>query len=192
MIEDVLMLYDGFVDDWMLEETAKLDELVYPECYRGSTRDRIECFRKNTYSYVIALDSSTGKIVGYISFYSVSDEVYDKVARGEYTGTKLGGSDILEYMKGGEYKAVLSSVVVHPDYRKQGIARNLLRTMSEVAAPIKDILDVKFTDVVVDAVTCAGYRLAKDLGFWCFGESNHDSRVLVKSMRHLEAKKWES
>ena len=46
-----------------IEEAVLLDELSYPEQYRGNVDDRLKWAKKNPDIYVMLRDSQTGRII---------------------------------------------------------------------------------------------------------------------------------
>lgn len=166
----------------MLAAAVKLDKMVYDERYWIDTNKCIEYFEKNCDIYIIAIEEKLNQVVGYINFTPIKDSVYEQILNGSFIDTSFNSDDILEYKNNKLYYGYLSSIVVHPKYREQGIAEQMTDKLSLKIANLAIEKGIFFREIAADAVTDSGLRLLLDMGFSVKKQSNHQSTIVTMNL----------
>lgn len=103
------------VDDDLVKEMIKLDNLVFKDDDIGSFDRCKEWLDANPDIYTVLLLNN--KVIGYINFMRIKDEVYDLIKLGKLKDYELNKEHILNFEKGKPLKCLLTSIVVKPEYQ---------------------------------------------------------------------------
>ena len=155
-----------------------IDYICYPEEYHLSEDACIGYYHKNPFIYFIAVDS-LGNVVGYINFSPITDNKYEELRSGKYIDTVITKDDILAYEANNKYSVYFSSICVHPQNRKQGVATSLIEELLRFIEELKK-QDIEINRIVADAVSDSGYMLLKKLGFSKVRDSSHKTIIMEK------------
>ena len=128
----------------------------------------------------MAYENDINMIIGYINFSPITKNMYDRIKSGEVIDTSISSEDIEEYVDNRNVGGYLSSIVVHPDYRRKGIASILLSRLNKFIDTMRKEHNIIFNGIIADAVSDIGYHLLRTQGFSEVKNSEHDSRIMEK------------
>lgn len=165
---------------------AYLDRETYEEQYFLTVETCVAYLQHNPYIYTMAVDEKTGQIVAYLNFTPVTDQMYDILRSGTVRDTVITPEDVEDYTPDSTLSAYLSSIVVDPAFRGQGIARHLFCHFFSFLASYTNQNRISLRRIVADAVTKEGERLAERLGFLWIRDSNHDSKIMELDLTREE------
>ncbi len=172
------LLFGDMVTDNAIKEALDIDRLSYDEIYFLDTQKCINYHKKNKYIYIMA-ENSFGKIVGYINYSPITDEMYEFLKSGYEVDTVITADDILEYKADTEYSIYFSSICVHPKYRKKGISKLLLSGL-DILNDALSAANITTKRIIADAVSESGKKLLLSRGFTVTCTTNHDSLIMEK------------
>lgn len=160
-------------------EALQLDRISYDEIYQLQLDTCVGYFEKNNDIYIMALDDQTKHVIGYINFSPVDERLFKGLMSGSVVDAVITKNDILQYQDSKMFWGYFSSIVVHPDYRRIGVATKMLNAWSELVLRLVDERDIFFKGIVADAVSDAGVQLLYKVGFSFVKASNHESKIMT-------------
>jgi GNAT superfamily N-acetyltransferase len=141
----------------------ELDMLVYPPHLRGSFDEIYGRFTANRDIFVLLFDK--GKIIGYLCFFPVKDDLYERIlAEDKLFDSDISAEMIESYKSGRTYKLFLISAAIHPEYQRKGLSRRLLEGFHEFLQK-KNGENIGFSTALAAAVSPAGAHMCQKLGF---------------------------
>ena len=162
-----------------IEQALKLDRIVYDDIYQLDIETCMGFHRKNPDIYIMAVEQDTQKVVGYINFSPVNRKLYAALASGKVIDTVVTGEQIPRYRRNRYYRGCFSSIVVHPEYRCQGIGTKMLMCWSDLVCRLAREKNIYFRSIAADAVTGAGESILQEMGFSLLRESGHGSGIMT-------------
>lgn len=165
----------------------KLDKTVYAQEYWLSESVCKAFAERNPDIYTMLLDEESGRIAAYLNVSPVSRGFYDALATGRYVDTVIKAEDIVIPQTNGDNLLYLSSLAVHPDFRRQGFAKKLLRRYGEKLAAYGE-KGIFFDSVIADAVSLSGEKLCRALGMKNIKPSEHGSSLFERDLRGANSK----
>ena len=172
------VLFGKDISEDNIRSALQLDYMCYDDIYHLDVDRCIEYHNKNPYIYIMVVDDSD-KAIGYINFSPVIDDIYEVLRKGKCIDTIITANDICIYKPGEAYSFYLSSICVHPDYRKRGIAKLLLSFLDKLEESLKSS-DIIIRRIVADAVSKSGEKILKSRGFYEVCRSEHNSMIMEK------------
>ena len=162
-----------------IEQALKLDRIVYDDIYQLDIETCMGFYLKNPDIYIMAVEQDTQKVVGYINFSPVTRKLYAALVSGTVIDTVVTGGQIPRYRRNRCYRGYFSSIVVHPEYRRQGIAAKMLMCWSDLVCRLAREKNIWFRSIAADAVNSAGENILSEIGFSLLKDSNHGSRIMT-------------
>lgn len=164
-----------------IEEAVELDNLSYPECYRGNVVDCVKWSQANPNIYVMLRDTTTGRIIAYINVMPVTDECYEMIRGGKFIDVSIAPEMILSYDMPLPYCIYFSSIVIHPAYRNTGVFKYLFNAILARFMELgKNEIFIK--KMLADAVSVEGEKFCKLFGMTKIDQSQHGSSLYEVSM----------
>lgn len=163
----------------MILEAVRLDRISYKDVYQLQPETCYSYFERNRDIYIMAVENESSRVIGYLNFSPIKESVFAELLSGNAIDTVIGGDDVLPYRDGGSYWGYFSSVVVHPDYRRRGIATQMLFHWSDLIFRLAAERNIFFRKIVADAVSEAGSHLLSEIGFSFVRASAHESRIMT-------------
>ena len=164
-----------------IEEAVELDNLSYPECYRGNIVDCVKWSQANPDIYVMLRDKTTSRIIAYINVMPVTDEWYDMIRSGKFIDVSISPEMILSYDMPLPYCIYFSSVVIHPAYRNTGVFKYLFNAILARFIELgKNEIFIK--KMLADAESVEGEKFCKLFGMNKLDQSEHGSSLYEVSM----------
>lgn len=173
------IIADSNVNHKMISEAIQLDRISYDDIYQLQVETCYDYFEKNSDIYIMAVDEKNGHVIGYINFSPIKETVFKDLISGNTIDTVITGDDVLPYLDGAYYWGYFSSIVVHPDYRKHGVATQMLLYWSDFVFRLATERDIYYKKIVADAVSDVGVHLLSELGFNFVKPSMHESKIMT-------------
>ena len=170
------------VNHEMISEAIQLDRLSYDDVYQLQVETCYDYFKKNKEIYIMAVDDASGHVIGYINYSPIREETYLKLASGSVIDTIITGDDVLPYEDGVCCWGYFSSIVVHPEYRQNGIATQMLLCWSDLVFRLATERSIYFNGIVADAVSDIGVYLLSEIGFSFSRPSMHESKIMTLNL----------
>ena len=99
-----------------IKDVMCLDSLAYNEDMQGTYDSISNRFKKNKESYILAYDNK--KLIGYICFFPISDELYSEMLISDtMKDDDISPDDIVSYKEGKKHNIFIISIVIDPSYR---------------------------------------------------------------------------
>lgn len=159
-----------------ITQAVALDRISFDPTYWVSCATCVNFHKKNPYIYFMAVNAMD-RVVGYLNFSPLSEDIFSRISRGEQIDSSVTPDDIMVYTRGASYFGYLSSVVVHKDYRHQGIAMELIKSWSTFIQELK-FNGITFRHIIADVVSPAGQLLALHIGFKVMWRTDHNSMIM--------------
>lgn len=146
-----------------IKDIMGLDSLAYNEDMQGTYDSINNRFKKNKDSYILAYDNK--KLVGYICFFPISDELYSEMLISDtMKDDDISPDDIVSYKKGKKHNIFIISIVINPSYRDKEAIKLITNEF------IKFIKEKNENDYIIDkvlgtTVSDDGFKFATRLNF---------------------------
>lgn len=146
-----------------IKDIMYLDSLAYNEDMQGTYDSINNRFKKNKDSYILAYDNK--KLVGYICFFPISDELYSEMLISDtMKDDDISPDDIVSYKKGKKNNIFIISIVIDPNYRDKEAIKLITNEF------IKFIKEKNENDYIIDkvlgtTVSDDGFKFATKLNF---------------------------
>lgn len=135
-------------------ELIELDKLVYTNNNIGTFDKCKEWLSVNPNIYTILKHNN--KIIGYINFFPVTNECYNKIKSGAMKDYEIKASDLAKFITNKPQKCLFDSIVIHPDFQT-GTA--LIKLWNGFIKKLKS-LNAQVSSVIMDCVSEIGERSA--------------------------------
>ena len=157
-------------------EMEALELQFYDAEFIAPAEETWRWYEQHPHSTIAA--EADGRLVGFVNLFPVKPEVYRAILSGEFNDHFMEVSDLAP-LDASPLHMFLSCVVVHRDYRHQGIIRLLLR------AAVQSYAGKPCAGIVTDNVTEDGCRFSERFGFRFLRESDHQSRIYEQSWQEF-------
>ena len=145
-----------------IHEINKLDNQILDREYRWDEEKIIELTKKHKYSYILVKDEN--KIIGYINFLSIKEDIYNKMIESTVMYDEFSKEDLVDYQKNKESFVNLNAIVLNDEYNNSDTIKkietsieNYINTMKENQFIIKEMCCF--------AVNYFEVKILEDLGF---------------------------
>lgn len=166
----------------MISEAIQLDRVSYDDVYQLQVDTCLDYFEKNKDIYIMAVNPESDTVVGYVNFSPIRKSIYEDIVSGRVVDTVITGDDVLPYEDESCYWGYFSSIVVHPKYRQQGIATQMLRYWSDLVFRLANSRSIYFKGIAADAVSDIGAYLLSKIGFSFVRQSTHETRIMTLNL----------
>lgn len=146
-----------------IKDVMCLDSLAYNEDMQGTYDSISNRFKKNKESYILAYDNK--KLIGYICFFPISDELYSEMLISDtMKDDDISPDDIVSYKEGKKHNIFIISTVIDPSYRDKEAIKLITNEF------IKFIKEKNENDYIIDkvlgtTVSDDGFKFATKLNF---------------------------
>ena len=146
-----------------IKDIMCLDSLAYNEDMQGTYDSISNRFKKNKESYILAYDNK--KLIGYICFFPISDELYNEMLVSDtMKDDDISPDDIVSYKEGKKHNIFIISIVIDPSYRDKEAIKLITNEF------IKFIKEKNENDYIIDkvlgtTVSDDGFKFATRLNF---------------------------
>lgn len=165
----------------MIDQTIEIDNLIYPEKYRGMKDVCYAWFEKNPHIYTLIQDKQTERVVGYINAIPLEKEYYQRLEKGATIDLEIPANEIRRYDLPDFYFLYFASIGIHPSYQSTSTFRALYDAFIETLIKFTH-QDIFISEIMADAVTEEGVRLCKYAGMKKVIDSNHKSTIYKVSL----------
>jgi GNAT superfamily N-acetyltransferase len=168
-----LIIRSGIDLGWHdLVRGCEIDSVVYNEVDRDTIENIYARFVKDKSLYFAAMNSDV--IVGYLAAFPISESYRDKMlSHGMESDSDIVPDDVVV----GSSTLYLISVAILPEYQDTKVITYLLQELKSKLAKRKD-----YKRVIAHAVSDAGYKMMKRLGFEVKLLTDHGTRVMEAPM----------
>lgn len=146
-----------------IKDVMCLDSLAYNEDMQGTYDSISNRFKKNKESYILAYDNK--KLIGYICFFPISDELYSEMLISDtMKDDDISPDDIVSYKEGKKHNIFIISIIIDPSYRDKEAIKLITNEF------IKFIKEKNENDYIIDkvlgtTVSYDGFKFATKLNF---------------------------
>ena len=162
-----------------IAQALELDRISYGDIYQLQVDSCLAFFEAHPEIYIVAVDDRIDTVIGYINFCPITADMFKLLSSVQVVDTIIVSDDIVQYIKNQDCWGYFSSIVVHPDYRRHGIATQMLLCWKELVFNLAKKRNIYFNGIVADAVSDVGYHILSEIGFVYSKVSSHDSQVMV-------------
>ncbi|MGL4737214.1 MAG: GNAT family N-acetyltransferase [Cellulosilyticaceae bacterium] len=161
------LVFEDFVQMYGLEALYYTEEHITPaeESYRW--------YQQHPYS-VCALEDG-GKIMAFINLFPIGEDLFEQIKSGTFNDKELKAEQLVDIRQPveGTVHMFLCCIVIHEDYRGQGVLKQLLQ---EASRPYEGI---QIECMITDNVTPEGERLSRKLGMQYVRETVFESVIYM-------------
>jgi GNAT superfamily N-acetyltransferase len=160
----------------IFDAIQEIDMSVFHDNGLATQESDIERYEAYKDSYIFALYE--GKIVGYLCYFPITEQFYEKVVEGikVYDGD-IESSDICDLKNNGNYIFILS-VAISPEFQKKGISKRFSAIL------IEEFSRIKIKDMVSYAFTIGGEHLLNHLGLKSCKEMDDEIKLMKGSLQN--------
>lgn len=141
----------------LLKQAIDLDKSVFEDNDIGDFNKCKEWLNINKEIYTILLFNN--KVVGYINFMPITRDCYCKIKKGELKDYQINISDILPFEKDKEYNCLMTSIVIHKEFRNGIAVQRLWNGFKDKLLAFKK-RNIKISLIIMDCVTDIGEKCA--------------------------------
>ena len=150
-------------DDKLINDILNIDSMVFPKHLQGTFEEVKSRFLVNRDMFILLHDED--KLIGYMCFFPVKDELYGEILKGE----KLFDSDIPanlleQYNEFNTYKMFVISAAIIPEYQGKGLSKQLIKGFYKHLLEKKE-KNILFSAALSVAVTGGGEHLLNLMKF---------------------------
>lgn len=189
----------------LISQAAEIDTSVYSSEFRGVLSTCLAWLDRNPDIYTLIIDRNINRVVGYINAMPLEDEAFEAIKGGEVYDIDIAPSDIRTYELPDIYKVYLCSIAVSPNYKGTIAFKMLYEAFFDRLLQLADN-DIIISELVADAITSDGEKLAEYIGMRKIKDSSHNSSIYhttllppsiratsskAKSVHQLYEKKYE-
>ena len=142
-------------------ETDAIDYLVLREDLIASVETAIDWYEYNNYTYIAIRDNVTHKIVGYMTFLPITEDVYNQILSGDFMDKEFTRDSILQYEKPGLYTVYVASVAIHPTYQNTNAFYVLYNAAIDMFMELASQREIYVEKIIAEASTVQGEKLCK-------------------------------
>ncbi len=141
-------------DKQTIEKAIELDNMVFSNIDSGTVEMWLRWVEVEPNIFTFLWDNNN--LVGYLSLIPVYQKAYNQILKGKLRGYELKQTDIKPF-KNGDYKCLLESIVVHPNYRD---SEAILKLWEGFIAQINSFSNkgVNVVSIVADCVSVDGIK----------------------------------
>jgi hypothetical protein len=168
---------DGLTEDRLLE-TLALDREAYPEAFQFDAERLLGWYRKNPGNYILIVEQSSQRVVGYINAMSLTDEYYARMGQGDLIDVDIPTAAIRRYEFPNRFhKLYFCDFVVSARYRNTQRAPYLL--LEAFFAALLQLAEEGhyIREAMADALGDFGRPLAEKLGMTVQGATGHETTI---------------
>ena len=155
---------------------TEIGRLSYPEEYHSNHENLWLWHETNKDVFTLVEDPDSKRVIGCLTVLPLHDEAYTRVRSGAIIDTELLPKDIRTFEAPGFYRLYVASLIVHPTYHRTGVFKLLYQSYIEKLLDLAE-QELFVTELVADAVTPYGSRMAEWLGMTEVGKSRHNSTI---------------
>jgi hypothetical protein len=175
------ILHGAEITPEQILEAIGIDENIFNPEFQGIYDRCLEWFAKNPDIYTFIIDRNINKVVGYINAMPIEEDFLTEIETGELMDVDIPASAIRTYDLPDIYKMFLCSIAVHQNYQGTIAFKMLYEAFIEKLIRLAAD-DIFFSEIVADAVTSEGEKLATFIGMKKFKESSHNSNIYKVSL----------
>jgi GNAT superfamily N-acetyltransferase len=163
----------NFSRELIFGSIQKIDHSVFHENGLASLQSDIDRYEAYKDSYIFALHES--QIVGYLCYFPITKEFYEKVIKGiEVYDGDIKSTDICNLCDNFNYIFLLS-VAIFPEYQKKGISKQFSGILKE------EFSKIKINDIVSYAFTAGGEHFLNVLGLKKYKDMEDEIKLMRMS-----------
>jgi Domain of unknown function (DUF4145) len=159
-----------------LVAATKIDELVYPQGFRGIPEALMQWHSHNPEIFNILYDSDAAMTVGCLTVVPIRNGLYNDIRRGTVVDNVLPINQIRKFDFPDKYILYVASIVIHPSYHRSSA---FLRLFDGYLLKLMDLADrgIYASEILADAITDDGRALSENLGLRRVSASYHSSQI---------------
>ena len=180
-VSPVQFTYDDIV------ETHHIETLVLPPEHVPSPEITKSWYERNPLTLLGARDAASGRLIGFFHAMPVSDALFEKIKRGEFSDYAFPASDIMLYDTPGMYKLYIASFCLHPAYQGNlHVFRLIYNGFLDMLTELVIEKGVLISEIVADGATGKGKMLCEGIGMKKYGRSNINTDVYYARLLPFE------
>jgi len=185
------ILHGARIDDDILKGIMAIDDQVYPPEFLNPDI-HYEWRARNPDIYTVVVDTNTARVCGYVNAMPIEESYYDGLSQGVINDSRLPAEAIRKFDLPDFYKMWICSIAIDPSYQCTYTYKALIEGFIDKLISLAQ-RDMFISDVVGDAITPAGQRMAMYAGMKKMCDSEHGSSIyrvtlLPPSLRVTTAK----
>lgn len=165
------LTYNDFIDMFEIDKKVMREDLI------ADTETTYGWFKHNKYTHIGVRDISSGKIVGYFSALPITDDVYDKILRGDFQDKDFTSDSIEQYIFSNFYKVYIAGVGIDPKYQNTGAFIKLYNALIDLFLSLAKDREIYVSEILAEASTKQGEKFCKMIGMKKVCVTNNDTDV---------------
>ena len=160
--------FSGLLDTEFINTILDIDASVYPKKLQGTYNEIYGRLKANTDTFILLYDDE--KIIGYLCLFPIKDILYEKIINEDRIfDSDISGEYLEQYKPFNTYILYILSVVIIPEYQKQGLSKYLKIGFYNYLLNKKKN-NIFFSLILSTSVSLAGKRFLERIGL-CFKKS---------------------
>lgn len=147
-----------FLDIYEIDRLVLRHDLIAPASVAYSW------YKYNVYSHIAIRSRVTEKIIGYITLFPITDELFQEIKQGNFKDSHLSTDRIRQYDMPDFYILYVSCVAIHPAYQNTKAFSFLYKAVIQMMLDLAVEREVYVTEIITEASTTQGEKLCKIIG----------------------------
>lgn len=164
-----------------LRQAIQIDAVYFADELRGNLDTCLKWLHQNPLIYTVLVSQKEHRVVGYINAMPIEDDFFNLIERGDFIDMELPDSAIRGYDFPDFLKMYFCSIAVHPSYHGTMAYKVLYDSFMKKLYHLATN-DFYITEVIADAVTEKGKKMAEQLSMQYQHTTSHNSRIYKMSM----------
>lgn len=165
------LTYSDFIDMFEIDKKVMREDLI------ADTETTYSWFKHNRYTHIGVRAISSGKIVGYFSVLPITDDIYDKILRGDFQDKDFTSDSIEQYIFSNFYRIYIAGVGIEPKYQNTGAFITLYNALIDLFLSLAKDREIYISEILAEASTKQGEKFCKMVGMKKICTTNNDTDV---------------
>lgn len=164
-----------------IQQAVNIDAENYADELRATSETCFKWYRQNPLIYSILVHKPSQEVAGYINAMPIEDEFFSRLEKGDFIDVDIPECAIRSYDFPDFLKMYFCSIAVHPAHQGTMAYKILYDAFMNKLYHLA-CNDFYVTEIVADAVTDKGKKMAQQFGMQMVHQSSHGSSIFKLTM----------
>jgi len=175
--ECLVIVKPGTLSREDFDDMHEIDTLVLRSDLIASANIAFAWYEYNAYSHIAIRSQATRKVVGYITLFPITEDLFQQIKKGDFKDNDLSTANIRRYDMPDFYILYIACVAIHPKYHNTKAFSFLYRAAIQMLLDLAVEREVYITEIITEASTLQGEKLCKIVGLQKTLETNIDTSL---------------
>lgn len=163
--------YNDFIDMYDIDRKVMRKDLI------ADVKTTYSWFMHNKFTHIAVRDKISQRIVGYFSILPVTDEIYAKIAAGDFLDKDFTCDCIEQYIFSDFYRIYVAGVGIDPLFQNTGAFIALYNSLIDLFIYLAKDREIYVSEILAEASTKQGEKFCKMVGMKKITSTNNQTDV---------------